>query len=217
MVKKVGLKDNLDMQDLVLFKKIDIDLPKDKVYSRLGYAKGKTKLTPKQEEIIDDYIKQAKSLIELKGVARKFFLKNFTKDKIILDNNIIFNSQSLAKMLVGCKEVLLLAATLGVDIIKTIKDNIKNKNITKAVVFDAVASETVDYGLTWLTNYLSYQFRRENKQFTSRRFSAGYGDFLLENQKFFYQLLELNKLGVKINKQYIFTPEKTVTAILGVK
>jgi cobalamin-dependent methionine synthase I len=49
------------------------------------------------------------------------------------------------------------------------------------------------------------------------RFSAGYGDFLLENQRLFYELLDLQRFGVSLTESCIFTPEKTVPAIAGVE
>ena len=49
------------------------------------------------------------------------------------------------------------------------------------------------------------------------RFSPGYGDFLLENQRDFFELLKIGDFGVKLTERYIFIPEKTVTAIAGVE
>jgi len=89
-------------------------------------------------------------------------------------------------------------------------------DVTRAVVFDAVASEMTDAGLDWIMRYWNQELRRENKTLTKRRMSAGYGDFLLENQKIFHALLDLNCLGVTITPQYILVPEKSVTGVAGI-
>ena len=49
-----------------------------------------------------------------------------------------------------------------------------------------------------------------------RRFSAGYADFKLENQKMIYEKLQMDKIGVTINSGFILLPEKSVTAISGI-
>ncbi|NLV69188.1 MAG: methionine synthase, partial [Spirochaetes bacterium] len=65
--------------------------------------------------------------------------------------------------------------------------------------------------------YIAQQVKRRGENLTRMRFSAGYGDFMLENQKHFFELLGLEKLGVSLTERYIFIPEKTVTAIAGVE
>jgi len=57
---------------------------------------------------------------------------------------------------------------------------------------------------------------RENARLTKARFSAGYGDFLLENQKMMYDMLKLDRIGVTINENCILMPEKSVTAVVGI-
>jgi len=52
---------------------------------------------------------------------------------------------------------------------------------------------------------------------TRMRFSPGYGDLSLENQKLFFKALELEKMGMKLTESLMMFPEKSVTAIAGVE
>ncbi|HPV30603.1 MAG TPA: methionine synthase, partial [Deltaproteobacteria bacterium] len=61
------------------------------------------------------------------------------------------------------------------------------------------------------------QVRREGLAITSRRFSAGYGDFELENQRIMYERLRLGEIGVEITDSCILIPEKSVTAVAGIR
>ncbi|MBN1636781.1 MAG: methionine synthase, partial [Deltaproteobacteria bacterium] len=88
---------------------------------------------------------------------------------------------------------------------------------TRAVVLDATASEVVDASLDWLMSYFRQSLMREMKTLTSRRVSAGYGDFLMENQKSIYSLLMLNRLGISLTHSHILIPEKSVTAVAGIR
>ena len=49
--------------------------------------------------------------------------------------------------------------------------------LTEAVIIDAAASEIVDEGFNRLAEIYGREFLRESRVLSSRRFSAGYGDF----------------------------------------
>lgn len=203
--------------NIKVFNPITLSAPKDKIYSRLGYAKGVTKLNDKQRDEFEKYIEEALALIELKGVAGRISIREIEPPKIALKEDITFKSKSLAQVLIDCQEVLFMAATAGPEIVKATSENSTGKDVTAAVVFDAVASEMADSALGWVMNYFNRELARENKQLTLRRFSAGYGDFLLENQKIIYDVLDLGRLGVSLSDGYMLSPEKTVTAVAGIR
>lgn len=198
------------------FSSIKISVPYNGIYSRLGYAKGRTRISREQREEIEKYINDALVLIDLKGSASRVPIKRIDSEKIIISEKIIFKSQALAKLLVNCQEVLFMGATAGKRIVNSIEKNFQGKNITGAVVFDGVASQMADAALDWIVSYCNRQLRRENKYLTERRFSAGYGDFSLDNQRIIWETLKLKRLGVSLTEKNMFIPEKTVTALAGI-
>lgn len=191
--------------------------PKDRIYSRLGYAKGITELDDKQRDEVESYIEKALEIVKLKGAGAIFPINRIEDSKIILTEDITFQSEVLAKFLAGSKQILFMAATSGTKISEAISKDSAGKDVTAAVVFDAVASEMTDWALSWIINYFNRQLSRESKQLASRRFSAGYGDFSLENQKIIYDVLKLGKLGISLSDKYMLIPEKSVTAIIGIE
>ncbi len=198
-----------------IFDNIVVSVPESRIYSRLGYAKNKTKISASEKDTIDNLINNGISLLTLKGSAVIADIKIVNKESVILSQDIRFKSRSLSGLLSDCVQILLMGVTAGKKIIDAIQDSSK-EDMPAAVVFDAVASEYTDSGLDWITDYFRYQIKRENKEFTKRRFSAGYGDFGLENQKAIYQLLDMPKLGVRLTDNYILVPEKSVTAVIGI-
>ncbi|MCP4649388.1 MAG: methionine synthase [PVC group bacterium] len=200
-----------------IFEQINVTVPQERIYSRLGYAKGKTQVSKEQIEQTEQYIDQALSVITLKGAAVRIDITDFSDALVSLTNGSVLASRDLAEFLSGSKEVLFMGATSGLEIMRLITENAEGKDVTAAVVFDAVASEMTDAALGWMMNYFNNELRRENKVLTKRRFSAGYGDFGLENQKLICDLLEMEKLGVKVSETSILIPEKSVTAVAGIK
>lgn len=199
------------------FDAITIPVPKEKIYARLGFAKGKTYVTDEQRQLIETYIDEAINLIGLKGAGLRLSIESIDSSRVGLSKNIVLDSRSLSEMLIDCQEVLFMAATAGSKIMKEIQKDSITDELTKAVVLDASASEIVDSALGWIMNHFDYELRRENKTLTSRRFSAGYGDLSLENQKIICDALDLKKIGVSLTDSYMLIPEKSVTAIAGIK
>ncbi|MCD6152711.1 MAG: hypothetical protein J7J07_02215 [Syntrophobacterales bacterium] len=205
------------MKSVIFFNSINISAPGREIFRRLGYRKGITRIGEDQKEIIEDYIEYALSLIHLRGAGRRISIKEKSFSNIVLSNGITFKSKGLSKMIGDCKEIILMGATAGDDVIESIRGDTEANQLTRGVVLDAVASEMVDASLDWIVDYFNRDLRRENKRLTKSRFSAGYGDFILENQKVIYDTLQLERIGVQINENYILTPEKSVTAVAGIQ
>lgn len=205
------------MREPQIFTAIPPTLPEDAVYRRLGRKQNITSITRAQKNEINAYMHDAVSLIELKGSARTLTIIARSDGRIDLEDGTVFESAALAKMLDGCQEVLLMAATAGTAIMQVIASDIAGANITRGVVLDATASEVVDAGLSWIMAYFNQALLRQGRIVTRQRFSAGYGDLALANQRALYQLLKLERIGIELNESCILIPEKSVSAIAGIR
>lgn len=196
--------------------RITIDAPVTKIYQRLGFKKKATQLSPAAQKETDRYIHEAQSIIELKGSFLRLAIDSISGQNIILSGNVSFDSSKLAVFLGNCREAVFMGATAGNSIMDAIREKTLRHEMTAAVVYDATASEMADAALDWIVDYINRQIRREGKTLLPRRFSAGYADFKLENQKTIYEKLQMEKIGVTMNSGYILIPEKSVTAISGI-
>ena len=204
------------MNPVLFFESIPISIPRKEIYRRLGFMKGITQISPSQQEEIEQYIHDAQSFISLKGVGLRVPIQEIKGSQIILAEDILFESHQLAVLLDTCRELVLMGATAGSDIMAAVGEDIAGRNVTRGVVFDATVSEMVDASLGWIMDYFNRTLLRENRKLLKQRFSAGYGDFLLDNQKTIYRLLQLDRLGIQITESCILIPEKSVTAVTGI-
>jgi len=198
------------------FEDINIEVPYKYIYTRLGFRKGITEINKNKKKELDSVIEEAVLSIELKGCATIVPIERLTEDGVFLENGLVFKSKNLSKFLKDSISVVIMAATSGKKIMNKIK-NFSKENLEKGVIYDAVASEITDSALDWIMNYYNQMLKREGKTLTQNRFSAGYGDLDLSNQKKIYDLLDLKKIGIDITSDYILIPEKSVSAIAGVK
>lgn len=192
-------------------------MPDRKIYARLGHNRHLTDISKEQRKKFEAAITKGVSLCNLRAVWRRFEISNWTAEGVEFGEGNIFVSASLAELLKSSKSLLLFAVTAGADIVTGASKLAEQGNGVAALVYDAVGSEMVDGATAWVQQYLNQQFKRSNEVLTKQRFSPGYGDLDLKNQLVLFNLLDVEKLGVKLTDDFLMVPEKTVTAIAGIE
>jgi len=206
------------MNSVSFFDSIRIDIPRRKIYSRLGYRKGKTILDAARRRDIERALDEAEALIRLRGCGVRLAVRGRTGSGVVLGaGDIVIESRDIMRLLERSAEVLLMGATAGPDIIESIRRDTDRGDLSHGIVLDAAAGEMTDAALDWIVRYYGHELSRENRRLTRRRFSAGYGDFDLENQVWIHRVLKLDRLDVAITPGFMLVPEKSVTALAGIE
>ncbi len=199
------------------FENIPVELPMLSILKRMGYNRHLTGISPEHAKKINYYIEECYKICAPAGRYDRIGILSNDGVEVRLESGDCITSVSVAKLLERSSEVVILGARISSEVLKSIDEFVLEKNGVAALIYDAVASEVVDDCLGWMIKRLGTDLSRLGLRPTSRRFSAGYGDFPLENQAIFYRLLRLSELGVELTEKYIFVPEKTVTAICGLE
>ncbi len=129
---------------------------------------------------------------------------------ITLDCGVRFTSSDLARHLKGCNEVLLLAATLGSRV------DVAIRRTALESVAEGAAAQAV--GAALIESYCdSVQFQVDTGNLAQRpRFSPGYGDWSLEEQRLLFSVLNCSKsIGLSLTDGMMMAPSKSVTAVIG--
>lgn len=175
----------------------------------LRYLKAKEKSG--FSELFESAVKEAENNL-------KYRICYIETDIKITDNICDFgvfslSSSDLAKCLKNSKKAIIFAATIGADFDRLL---LKYSSIspTKALILDAFGSERIEA----LCDTFCEQIRAENNAKITPRFSAGYGDLELNTQTKIFEILNCEKnIGLTLNDSLIMSPNKSVTAIFGIK
>ena len=124
-------------------------------------------------------------------------------------------SRDLAKNLGDCDRAVLFAATVGIGMDRLI-GKYTRLSPSRAVMIQALGSERVESLCDAFEGYLK---ERLGEGIALRpRFSPGYGDLSLEFQREVFALLDCPRsLGISLSESLLMTPEKSVTALIGIK
>ena len=113
----------------------------------------------------------------------------------------------------GCRQVILMAATLGAET-ESLMRRTQARSMADAVILDAAASAAIENVCDTLCAELAERFAPRH---LTARYSPGYGDFPLEQQAQLCRVLDVGrKIGVSLSPGGLMLPQKTVTALIGV-
>jgi len=124
-------------------------------------------------------------------------------------------SQSLAKHLAGCHAVYLVCATIGVAF-DALQRRTAAVSASDAFVLQAIGAAAVEAFM----DDVELEIRREllDGETLVSRYSPGYGDYPLAEQRRLLSLLDApRRAGVSLTDDMLMVPSKSVSAVIGVR
>jgi hypothetical protein len=123
-------------------------------------------------------------------------------------------SQALRRLLEGCSQVVLLAATLGGRLEERVRTYSLQGEAFSAYILDRLGSYLVEQRMRGLDRQVRQRAQDEGLAAT-RRYSPGYQDFSLEAQAVFLDLAGGALPCLRLSPSGLLQPEKTITALKG--
>lgn len=164
--------------------------------------------------VIQDSFKELEETAAKRIVYRIFDLHIPDSESVKIED-LVIQSKNLNKNLKGCTKVVMLGATLGIQVDMLMK-RYSCTDMAKVVVLQACSAALLEEYLDEWQNKLEIEMKDEGL-YLRPRFSPGYGDFDIENQKYFLQMLEApKKIGLSMTDSSMLTPTKSVTAVIGI-
>ena len=127
--------------------------------------------------------------------------------------DVVLYSESLGINLRNCRQVFLLAVTIGPQVDALIRRT-QVLDSVKASIMQAAGAMFAEKTIE-LINAQIKDFAASQNTKCKPRFSPGYGDVALEVQKDFFRLLPCSKIGLSLMDTLIMSPEKSITAFIG--
>lgn len=148
-------------------------------------------------------------------VVYRSFPITFSNDGIDLGFSKV-TSCDLGKCLNGCSDIILFAATVGLEIDRLIV-RYGHSSPSAALCLQAIGNERVEALCDAFCEFIREEYQKDGRSMRPR-FSAGYGDLPLELQRDIFRALNCEKLaGLTLNDSLLMSPTKSVTAIIGIK
>lgn len=194
---------------------IQIKIPREEVLRLLRHNEKTTVLDKRIEGLINDLIKEGKKLAIPKAVYRNFWVKGTRERAIILEgSDFDLLGKNITHHLWNAEGVTLFTATIGPKLENRIEVLTKKTNMANAVILDAVGSVAIESAVAYINELVNEKARQSGYK-TVKRFSPGYGDWHLKEQKGLLKLLNARAIGISLSKGYEMQPQKSVSGVIG--
>jgi len=163
-------------------------------------------------ELIARAEKELSEVISVQSVIRKGVLS--FEGRITVLDGLELPSDDLSSLLRGCEHGFVFAITLGPGVDALIR-RISVTDIAMASVLHAVSAAVLEGFCDTLQNETASKFLASGL-YPTERFSPGYGDLSLENQRNILEFLDAQKrCGITLTDSLMMLPRKSVTAVFG--
>ena len=190
----------------------ELRIPDKEVYRYLGYMGH----TPQEDDVlrIAEAIGKTEDVAAPKACYGLFDIE--VKDESVVLPYGEIHSESLSKWIRGCSRAYIFAATIGAGVDRMIK-TAAFRSMSEAAILQACGAAAVEEFCNILNEKLDAESEAAGSK-NVKRYSPGYGDLELEeNQKGVFAVLNPGKhIGLSLMDTCIMSPEKSVTAIIGV-
>lgn len=161
--------------------------------------------------LVDEAIEKIENGVQPKTLFRIFDCRVGESETEI--EGYVFKSKRLAQNLASCKRVVIFGATLGIECDRMINLALY-ENLSMGMALQAAAAQKIEEVCDNLENEIKAQFGVSLRQ----RYSPGYFDLDISEQKKVFALLELTKrIGLTLTDSCEMLPAKSVTAFIGIE
>jgi len=192
----------------------DIEIDKDQICHYIGYDDNHN-LSARIASLIDDYTEHAHYLI---NPLHSYVIKDveWARGSIsLIEGSVIFKSRIIARLLERCPQVAIFVVTIGKYLEETAFQLARDGLILQATVLDAIGSDAVEKVADFAQDRIK-EMAEAQGLVTSRRFSPGYCDWNVGQQRMLFYALTGNTLGVRLTGECLMVPQKSISGIIGI-
>lgn len=190
------------------------------VCSYLGYSSD-SEPPARISSLIEEYAEEAHHLIvpSFSYVIRDIELVQDSRVFVegsddLLSHLIVFESEVIARLLRQCRRVAVLLVTIGIHLEEMTSKLAEDGLILQASVLDAIGSDAVEKVADFVQNRIEEAAHAEGFVI-SRRFSPGYCDWDISQQRAVFRAVTGDSAGVHLTDRCLMIPQKSISGIIG--
>ena len=194
--------------------RIDIEIDKKQVCHYIGYD-AHYKSPSRISSLIDEYIENAHRLIE---PSYSYVIKDIEQVQgsiVVIEGSITFESQVTARLLEQCYKVAVFLVTIGARLEEMVCQLAEDGLILHATVLDAIGSDAAERVADFVQGRIE-EMASAQGLVTSLRFSPGYCDWDIGQQKKIFRAVDGNSIGIRLTKECLMIPRKSISGAIGI-
>lgn len=162
--------------------------------------------------IISECEKKLLKSISPKYTYRCFDIEHTDAGAAVCNTTLVLSGKDIREHLCGCEKAVLMCATIGGGADELIR-RLSLSDMSESFITDALASALIEQVCDHAEKEIKEKFP---DMYMTWRFSPGYGDFPIYQQKDFLNVTDAHKrIGLYLSEGGMMIPSKSVTAVMG--
>jgi len=145
----------------------------------------------------------------------KVRIKRVEGGRVYLKGGMTLKSLKLSRTLHDSEELICFLTTIGGEIDFEINSIMRQGHLSEAFIIDALGSVAVESIAEQFHRRMERQYS-ENEKAVTLRFSPGYCDWPIDEQRELFELFDSNTAGIELKDSCLMTPRKSISAVFGV-
>jgi len=167
------------------------------------------------QSILDKCLAEARSLIKPNYIREEKKIISSGNDFIELEGGVRLSVGKIARYIGGAKTVVLFLVTISDKIESRAGELTKGKEPLEGYLLDRIGSFAVESLAEAVENKIRKDHLKINKS-VSRRYSPGYCDWPIEEQRILSGIIDFSQVGVSLNESCMMKPKKSISAIVAI-
>ena len=184
------------------------------VLSNLGYTAG-TKPPARTMDIVDELLRKFRHLVEPAYACVTRDIEQVSGRSVYIAPDTVFQGRVISRLLKQSQKVAIFALTIGSRLEATTSRLSDEKLMVESAIVDAVGSAAAEGLADAVQGVVGEQAAAEGLAI-SRRFSPGYCDWPIIQQKQLFAALGEDTAGIRLSVGGLMIPQKSVSGIIGI-
>ena len=190
------------------------DIDKQRIFRDIGYS-ADCEPSARMVSLVNEYIENAHYLIDPSYSYIISDIESVRGSRVVIEGLFTFESEVIARLLEQCQKVAVFALTIG-KYLEEISCRLAEKGlILQAAVLDAIGSDSAEKVAALVQERIGEKACYEGLTI-SRRFSPGYCDWDVSQQRTVFEALRGNSAGVHLTDGCLMLPRKSISGIIGI-
>jgi hypothetical protein len=167
------------------------------------------------ESLVQEYADNICHLIE---PSYSYFIRGVNAvrgSRVFIEGSVTFRSNIIARLLEQCPKVAVFVLTIGGRLGDVVRQLSGDGLMVQAAVLDAIGSDAAETLADVVQDIIAHEAEAEGLGI-SQRFSPGYCDWRVSQQKMIFQVMGDNTAGVRLTDGCLMVPQKSISGIIGI-
>jgi hypothetical protein len=192
----------------------ELDIDVKQVLSRMGYGTAGMP-SARIESLVKEYADNICHLIEPSYSYVILDVNSVRGSRVFIEGSVVFRSNVIAELLRQCPRVAVFVLTIGGRLGEVVRQLSGEGFLVQAAVLDAIGSDAAETLAHVVQEIIKSKAAVEGLAIR-RRFSPGYCDWRISQQKMVFRAVGGDSAGVRLTEGYLMVPQKSISGIIGI-